>query len=300
MSIAAGAIAGLWFCPTSSSRPGGARQMRKSYLPAPRDAAINTIDDVVSKTLGVPLSTFKALDPQPRVERFLAHRAEHRALWRPRFRPHGPEKHPRRPSIERDPAGIEQRIEALVLETGGLGDPCALRPVAQAGERPDELGYRDRRIVAQLEQDAVLESLERVPMDRRRLAGCPLRDRAGRLPRRAIPGQSRWQHEPGVGVEAGELVDQLDERVAIDHVRPNELDDCSRLCLDLDSRPLEVDPLLEPVDPQRDAVLDAMAGDRRDRFVAPEPERQSHDDLKGVALCAAIGRRIGLPARRSL
>ena len=104
----------------------------------------------------------------------------------------------------------------------------------------------------------------------------------------------------GVTVEDGVLIDQRADLLGLvasqpaagrERITSTRVPGCLRhRALDA----LDVDPPLEPVDPQRDRVLDAAAGDRGHRFVAAEPERQRHQDLQRVALGASIGRGVGL------
>ena len=68
----------------------------------------------------------------------------------------------------------------------------------------------------------------------------------------------------------------------------------------LAGRPLEIDAPVQPVHAQRDGVLDAAAGDREPGLLEAEAERQRHDHLQGVALGAAIGRRVGLAGAGAL
>ena len=140
--------------------PVGVGQMGERDFPPPRDTVDHTIYDVISKALGLPLSTFKAR----------RQRARRRAIpCRPSRAPRAWARGPRCAWLRAASAlarlrarfrYIEQGVEPLVLEAGVLGDAGALGPVGEAGELADELGDRDRRVMAQLEQDAVLEPIE--------------------------------------------------------------------------------------------------------------------------------------------
>jgi hypothetical protein len=184
---------------------GRVREVAEADLPTQRDGTIYySIISVVSKELSFAVIRITG---RPLLEYAPSDSAEHIRPRRSAGRLHGLKQHVRAPGIDSGAIVVQKRAQRLVRQVGFGCDLGTLDRALQAHKRGEELGDGELGIALDLEQDAVSESLGRVPVRRYRHARGPLRD--VRDPFRfadqlAVDAQA----EHGMLVEPGVLIGQ--------------------------------------------------------------------------------------------
>jgi hypothetical protein len=114
--------------------------------------------------------------PRPGLEALLADRSEHGVLGRPAQLLHDRQQERGAPRVQIGARSVQQRRQRLVGEVSHGGDLAALGAAGEPLEGGQELRDRDLGIALDLQQDAVCEAIQVIPMRRDRQARSPLLD----------------------------------------------------------------------------------------------------------------------------